>query len=127
MISSRGRILGAGALLVGVLGYVGLVDPHNPHTVFPPCLFRRLTGWNCPACGGLRMVHDLLHGDLGAAVTDNAFLLAGIPLLALWMLARRRDAAPPIAAIVAVVLVTVVWTVLRNLPAFPLAPTVLPG
>ena len=63
---------------MGALGYVGLVDPHKPDSVFPVCPFRLLTGWNCPACGGLRMVHDVLDGDLTAAITDNAFLLVGI-------------------------------------------------
>ncbi len=82
--------LGSGALLAGVLGYVALVDPHNPDSVFPVCPFRLLTGWNCPACGALRMAHDVLHGDLAAAITDNVFLLVGIPLLAGWILVRRR-------------------------------------
>lgn len=122
-------MLGCGALLVGALGYVGLVDPHNPNSVFPPCLFRLLTGWNCPACGGLRMTHDLLHGHVAAAATDNVFLLVGIPLLAAWiMLCRyRRDAASPTPTIVAVVIVTLVWTVLRNLPGFPLIPAGISG
>jgi hypothetical protein len=124
----RRTLLVGGSLLVGALGYVGLVDPHNPNTVFPTCLFRTLTGWNCPACGGLRMIHDILRGDLAGAVADNVFLLLGIPLLALsipvW---RHRRPATPIPTIVAVVFVTCVWTVLRNLPEFPLVPTVDPG
>ncbi|MBO0864353.1 MAG: DUF2752 domain-containing protein [Mycobacterium sp.] len=121
--------LGCGALLVGALAYVGLVDPHNPNSVFPVCPFRLLTGWNCPACGGLRMTHDLLHGDLAAAVADNVFLLVGMPLLAAWILLRRyrHNTAPPTPTIVAVVIVTFAWTVLRNLPGFPLVPTVLSG
>jgi hypothetical protein len=124
----RYGVLGCGALLVGALAYVGLVDPHNPPSVFPFCPFRLLTGWNCPACGGMRMTHDLLHGDLAAAVADNVFLLVGIPLLAAWILLRRyRHKAPTTPTIVAVVIVTFVWTVLRNLPGFPLVPTVLSG
>src|ERR1700728_12278 len=77
-------VLGGGALLAGVLAYIGIVDPHKPDSVFPLCPFRLLTGWNCPACGGLRMMHDVLHGDLAAAITDNVFLLIGIPMLAGW-------------------------------------------
>ena len=125
----RYGVLSCGALLVGAISYVGLVDPHNPHSVFPFCPFRLLTGWNCPACGGMRMTHDLLHGDLAAAVDDNVFLLVGIPLLAAWILLRgyRHHAAPTTPTIVAVLIVTFVWTVLRNLPGFPLVPTVLPG
>lgn len=119
--------LGAGALLVGALGYVGLVDPHKPDSVFPVCPFRLLTGWNCPACGGLRMVHDVLHGDLAAAISDNAFLLVGIPVLAGWILLRRRSgkslfSAPAVATLM---IATLAWTVVRNLPGFPLVPTLL--
>ena len=119
--------LGAGALLVGALGYVGLVDPHKPDSVFPICPFRLLTGWNCPACGGMRMVHDVLHGDLAAAISDNAFLLVGIPVLAGWILLRRRSgnslfSAPAVATLM---IATLAWTVVRNLPGFPLVPTLL--
>ncbi len=117
-------------LLVGALGYVGVVDPHRSHSLYPQCPFKLLTGWNCPACGGLRMTHDLLHGDVAAAVNDNiflVFLLAGIPMLAGWMLRRRRNGQSwlPAPAIITLAVATVVWTVLRNLPGFPLVPTVL--
>lgn len=126
----RGRLhaaLGSGALLAGALGYVGLVDPHKPDSVFPVCPFRLLTGWNCPACGALRMTHDVLHGDLAAAITDNVFLLAGIPVLAGWILLRRRreKSLLPMPAAVTVVIAIVAWTVVRNLPGFPLVPTLL--
>ena len=117
------------ALLVGALGYVGLADPHNPNSVYPPCPFKWLTGWNCPFCGGLRMTHDLLHGDLMASLNDNAFVLAGIPLLALWVLVRGLYRKPvlPIPAVVTIVVATIAWTVVRNLPGFPLIPTILSG
>ena len=123
----RHGALALGALLVGALGYVGLVDPHKPDSIFPVCPFRLLTGWNCPACGGLRMTHDVLHGDLAAAVTDNVFLLVGIPVLAGWMLLRRRREKTllPMPAAATVAIATLAWTVVRNLPGFPLVPTLL--
>jgi Protein of unknown function (DUF2752) len=121
--------LGAGALLAGVFGYVGLVDPHHPGSIFPLCPFQVLTGWNCPLCGGLRMTHDALHGDLAAAITDNVFLLVGIPVVAGWMLLRRRreNALLPMPVAVTVSIATLAWTVIRNLPGFPLVPTLLGG
>ena len=120
----------AGVLLAGALGYVGLVDPHNAHSVYPQCPFKWLTGWNCPFCGGLRMTHDLLHGHLAASVNDNVFLLvlvAGSPLLAGWVLMRRRQgrSSVPRPAVLAIAVAAVVWTVLRNLPGFPLVPNVV--
>jgi hypothetical protein len=130
--SSRGRLygaLGTGAVLVGGLAYVGLGDPHSRDFVFPPCPFKALTGWNCPACGGLRMTHDLLHGDLGAAVVDNVFLLVGLPMLAAWLVVRWRRGQPlmTMPAIVVIAVVAITWTVMRNLPGFPLVPTLLGG
>ncbi len=120
-------LLGSGALAAGALAYVGLVDPHQPDSFFPVCPFRLLTGWNCPACGGLRMVHDVLHGDLAAAISDNVLLLIGVPLLVGWVLLRRRRGEWPLTLPVATtVMVTLLaWTVVRNLPGFPLVPTLL--
>jgi hypothetical protein len=121
--------LGSGALLAGAVGYVGLVDPHHRGSMFPVCPFRVLTGWNCPLCGGLRMTYDVLHGDLSAAITDNVFLLVGIPMLAGWVLLRRRreKALVPMPATVTVVIATLAWTVVRNLSGFPLVPTLVTG
>jgi uncharacterized protein DUF2752 len=119
--------LGAGALLLGALGYVDLVDPHKPDSIFPICPFRLLTGWNCPACGGLRMVHDVLHGHFAAAISDNVYLLVGIPVLVGWILLRRRSGKSPLSLPAAATLVigTLAWTVVRNLPGFPLIPTLI--
>ncbi|MGH3674409.1 MAG: DUF2752 domain-containing protein [Mycobacterium sp.] len=131
-ISSRGRLysaLGAGALLGGALAYVGIADPHSSDFVFPACPFKLLTGWNCPACGGLRMIHDVLHGDLAAAVVDNVFLLVGLPALLVWILVRwrRRQPIMTMPAIVVIAVLTITWTVVRNMPGFPLVPTLVDG
>jgi hypothetical protein len=130
--ANRARLygaVGAGALLGGAVAYVGLADPHSPDFVFPACPFKLLTGWNCPACGGLRMTHDLLHGDMAAAVVDNVFLLIGLPALLAWVLVRWRMRRPlfPMPAIAAIVVLAVAWTVVRNMPGFPLVPTLLDG
>ncbi len=116
-----------GALAIGALTYVGIADPHRPGSLFPPCPFRLLTGWNCPACGGLRMTHDLLHGDVAAAVVDNVFLLVGLPLVALWAIwrIRRGERAFPLSAISVIAVAAISWTVIRNLPGFPLVPTLI--
>src|SRR6476646_10423787 len=130
--ASRGRLYGAigtGAVLAGALAYVGLGNPHSPHFGFPPCPFKLLTGWNCPACGGLRMTHDLLHGDVAAAAVDNIFLLVGLPALLAWVLVRWRTGRQvfPMPAIAVIAILAVSWTVLRNMPGFPLVPTILDG
>jgi hypothetical protein len=133
-VTTRGRgrlygVLGTGAVVGGGLAYVGLSDPHRPGFLFPGCPFKMLTGWNCPACGGLRMTHDLLHGDVGAAVVDNAFLLVGLPLLTVWLLVRwrRGQRLMPVPAMVTIFVAAIAWTVVRNWPGFPLVPTFIEG
>lgn len=120
---------GTGAVLAGALAYTGLNDPHAPGFGFPHCPFHLATGLYCPGCGGLRMTHDLLHGDVAAAVADNVFLLVGLPMLALWLVVRWRAGRPlmPKPAVATVIVAAVAWTVIRNMPGFPLVPTLIAG
>lgn len=121
--------LGAGAATLAALAYIGFGDPHSSDFVFPACPFKVLTGWDCPACGGLRMTHDVLHGDLAAAFVDNAFLLIGLPLLLTWVVVARKRGRTPLdsTTLTVIIVAAVTWTVVRNLPGFPLVPTVLDG
>lgn len=125
----RYATLGATGAVVGALAYIGLRDPHAAGFGFPTCPFRLLTGLNCPGCGGLRMTHDVLNGDFGAAVVDNVFLLVGLPMLALWLFLRWRGGRKlmPKSAVAIVIVAAVTWTVVRNLPGFPLVPTFING
>jgi len=99
----------------------------GPNAAGKTTTIKLLTGLNCPACGGLRMTHDLLHGDLAAAVVDNVFLLIGLPALALWVLLRVKQGqrAFTLPAIVVIAVAAIAWTVIRNMPGFPLVPTLL--
>lgn len=80
-------LVAAGVTAVAGLGYVGLADPHDSTVPMPVCPWHAVTGLSCPGCGGLRMTHDLLHGQLAAAWADNAVLLLLAPVL-LVLLAR---------------------------------------
>ncbi|WP_030347823.1 MULTISPECIES: DUF2752 domain-containing protein [unclassified Streptomyces] len=113
-------VLGA---VAGAFGYVGAVDPGEPGH-YPVCPLYRLTGLYCPGCGGLRSAHAFVHGDLLAALRDNALGVAaylGFAVLwAVWVARAARgrplriDLGPaPLWALGAVLLV---FTVVRNLP-----------
>ncbi|MFJ4894339.1 MULTISPECIES: DUF2752 domain-containing protein [unclassified Streptomyces] len=103
-------------------GYLYVTDPHEPGHLLPGCPFRYLTGLLCPACGGTRMVYDLMHGHLATAWHDNRMLLLAAPfalaLLARWMVEglRGRRWSPRLKprTQVLVLLTAVAWTVLRN-------------
>lgn len=75
------------------------------------------------------MTHDLLHGHLMAAVYDNVFALVVIPLVVGWIVVRRHSGRAwfPIATTITLVVAATAWTVVRNLPGFPLVPTILSG
>ncbi len=66
-------LVAAGGVLLAT-GYVAMVNPNQPGH-YPLCPFKAITGWDCPGCGGLRAVHDLAHGNLAAAVDQNALVV----------------------------------------------------
>lgn len=111
-------------LVAGVAGagYLYGTDPHEPGHLLPQCPFRYLTGLLCPACGGTRMVYDLMHGQFTAAWHDNRVLLLASPfalvLLGRWFAegVRGRRWRPTLSprAQVLVLMVAVAWTVVRN-------------
>ena len=111
-------VLGSGAVLF-------FFDPAR-HGFYPICLFHQLTGLNCPGCGATRAAYQLLHGHLLQALRDNALFILTLAALVAWSAwlasekIRNRPAAfivPP--GILWMFLVAVlVFTVLRNLPAF---------
>ncbi|SQD99345.1 MULTISPECIES: DUF2752 domain-containing protein [unclassified Parafrankia] len=112
-----------GALAVGVCVRVYLVDPAEPGH-YPSCPFRALTTWDCPGCGTLRGLHQLLHGHPTAAADHNLFFVLAAPGLALgWLIAmarcagwrRRVPSLPPRLLPLLPALIAVFWAV-RNLP-----------
>lgn len=111
------------AAVVAAFGYVARVDPNDPGH-YPVCPLLRLTGVYCPGCGGLRSAHAFAHGDLGAALTDNALAVLGYGAFAVlwvvWMIraARGRPFALVLrpAQMWVVGALALVFTVVRNSP-----------
>jgi hypothetical protein len=113
----------AGAAAAGV-AVVGLGDPSRAGNLFPRCPFHAVTGLWCPGCGTLRAVHDVVHGHVLAGAGRNPLLVVLAPLLVWsvlgWLgVVRRPD--PPAWALVALGVVVVAFTVLRNVPVSPFA------
>jgi hypothetical protein len=112
-----------GALVAATL--LAAVDPYQPGH-YPACPFYTLTGYYCPGCGGLRAVHDLTHGEVARAFSSNPLITLLIPVAVLvwfWWLqvtrgAIRRRAVPYLPILAVLLIVTVAFGVLRNMPAF---------
>jgi len=69
--------------LLGLAGGGLILFLFNPvqSDFYPFCFFHRITGLQCPGCGSLRAMHQLLHGNVGAAFHYNALLILSLPLL----------------------------------------------
>ncbi len=50
-------------------------------SISPGCTFRRLTGLECPGCGGTRALRALISGEPWAALRHNPFIIAALPIL----------------------------------------------
>jgi hypothetical protein len=111
------------AAVTGAFAYVGTVDPNEPGH-YPACPLLRWTGLYCPGCGGLRSAHAVAHGDLTAALNDNALAVAAYLACALLWTAwtahavrgRRLRTEPRPVHLWGTVTLLVAFTIVRNLP-----------
>ena len=119
--SAAGPIV-VGALVAAATVTLALRSPHLAGS-YGVCPSVALFGVWCPACGGLRAVHDLAHADLAGAWAHNALLVLAVPLLvAAWVrwlgdrLGWWRSAPLPAWTAWAVLVVLVSYGILRNVP-----------
>ncbi|MDO5094842.1 MAG: DUF2752 domain-containing protein [Propionibacteriaceae bacterium] len=95
----------------------------------PLCPTKLVSGLDCPACGGLRMAHSVLHGDWLRALHDNAYLVLALPVAAIllltwaWHTWRGQTWRIPRWAAWAFLGSATLWAIIRNLPGWPWPPT----
>jgi hypothetical protein len=116
-MTDRVKMISIGAVFVVVAGVVFAVDPQRTN-VFPICPFHRITGLWCPGCGATRAFHQLLHGNVGAALRFNSLAIVMLPLAG-YLIARGDASTMKPTWIWALLLVVVAFGVLRNIPVYP--------
>jgi hypothetical protein len=114
-----------GSLGVGLsLAALFLYDPAVTH-IYPRCFFHDVTGLQCPGCGTLRGLHQLLHGHIAAAMRLNPLMVLSLPLFGylsvcvyadrVWR--RRLPGYPvPAAAVWIFTGIVVAFSIARNVP-----------
>jgi hypothetical protein len=133
---SHSRAVPVGVLVLAAVFVIGSVlgaavlyrfDPTRSD-FYPICTFHQVTELHCPGCGTLRAAHQLLHGNLLAALQKNALFVLLLPviglLLANFILERTRGRGLrvrplPAAWLWALVALILAFSLLRNLPLVP--------
>ena len=123
----RSTVIAIWSVLLAGAAYLFVFEPGKTG-LFPVCLFRFLTGYQCPGCGSTRALHQLLHGHVIAAFELNPFFLVAIPFL-LYALIRysvivMRGGVPthnrlPPRYIYAVFFIVLSFWIFRNTPFYP--------
>ena len=115
-LAGRWIWLALGAALLAMLAVLFSFNPAH-HSFYPFCAFHRVTGWQCPGCGGLRAVHHLLHGEVLTAFRFNQLVVLAAPIAA-WFAVRRLTRGPGAGKIALRAQARWAWTALAVLVLF---------
>lgn len=99
----------------------------NPFTsaFAPKCIFRLLTGYDCPACGIQRALHTAMNGDIATALRYNYFLLISIPyflavaITTFWkadLIVKMGYYVQHPNVVRAILVLIIIWWIVRNIP-----------
>ena len=71
------------AAVIAIVWLYGRIDPSDPvlGRFFPKCIFKQLTGLQCPACGLQRAFHELINGNFMGAWRCNWFIIFSLAYL----------------------------------------------
>lgn len=119
-------IVGFVSLIVGIFTLVTYFPPDAYFYV--PCLFHLSTGLHCPGCGSTRAVSSFMHGDFIVGLKNNLLIILWGPYLIYrlflgifsWIDGKQRVIwSPPSSTIIIFLIITITYTILRNLPIEP--------
>ena len=122
---SFGHFKKIGLILIILLGIIlFFVDPEYSAFI-PKCPFRWFTGFDCPACGSQRAIHQLLHLNIKGAFGYNPFLMLSFPYLIALVITQWFDPQNRLARLKWIcrhqitvntyLILIIVWWIARNL------------
>ena len=106
--------------IYSVIGISLILVPTNSITT---CPFHKYFGIYCPGCGSIRAIHSIEKGNFGLALHENALLFATpFLMLAGSQLSKTNRKGLLYAYYLALVILTLGFTLERNRPNSPFAP-----
>lgn len=112
-----------------VISLYTFFDARSPGSFFPQCPFHALTGLYCPGCGSQRALSALLHGNIMESMNDNFLAMLSLPVLvfsaSVYSLNFFREKKLKQSIfyktwfVWTVLSAVILFTILRNIPAFP--------
>jgi Protein of unknown function (DUF2752) len=113
-------ILVTAALLGAVIIYR---HPPGHNAWYPPCIFKKITGLDCPGCGSTRACYRLLHGEFYQAAGHNILLLIFLPAIFIGLITfftgRWQRLWQWLNKPWVVLWMVLLFWLLRNIPVFP--------
>jgi hypothetical protein len=108
------------AIVAAVLIYP---NPPGHNRWYPPCVFKKFTGFDCPGCGSTRACYQLLHGNIAPAADHNILMLAFLPLVFIgftsFFTGRLQQVWNKLNNPKIILWIIVIFWMLRNIPFFP--------
>ncbi|MBL0357077.1 MAG: DUF2752 domain-containing protein [Chitinophagaceae bacterium] len=102
--------------------FIYMYPPTN-NSYYPPCILKKITGFDCAGCGSARACYQLLHGNAGQAANHNVLLLLFLPVMAIGLLhfftGKMKAAWQRLNKPMIVLCLVVFFWIIRNIPFFP--------
>ena len=95
---------------------------YNIYNIGIPCVFKTITGYNCPGCGLTRAVGEIINFDFKKALEYNSSVFIVLPLLIYyfsnsiysWLFDKKKKELPKII-IVLMIIYLILHTIIKNI------------
>jgi hypothetical protein len=98
-------------------------NPPEKNKYYPPCIAKKITGFDCAGCGSARACYQLLHGNIRQAADFNIMLLLMLPVIIIGLVHLAAGKLNGIwqkinRPLIFLLLILLFW-IIRNIPLFP--------
>ena len=102
-------------ILLSIVFIIVIFSIANPSTsrFWPKCLFKLITGFDCPICGLQRSLYAFLHGDFSHAIAYNYYLILALPYTFSCLVLKNIVISKPVLWFYAITFFA--WLIIRNI------------